>query len=337
VDTFTQMALGAAVGELTLGRKVGRRAIVWGGICAALPDLDVLVPLGDAVRNFTYHRSASHSLLVLAALTPLMVWLILKVHPGTSVHRRGWAVLVYAAFATHVLLDCFTVYGTQVFWPILTTPIGWSTVFIIDPLYTLPLLVGVVAALVWSRARGRGHMISTVGLALSTLYLAWGIGAKLYIEDTARASLARAGIHYDQLLSTPTPFNTFLWRVITVSETENTESFYSVFDEPHDVPIARRPSGAHFLENLQSHWPVKRLRWFTKGFFAVSEEKGGIVITDLRMGVHPFYAFRFKVAEIGNPHRRPIRAERVRSQWRRDELRAILRRIWLPQAWPPQS
>ena len=56
MDTVTQIGLGAAVGEAMLGRLVGRRALLWGGIFGLLPDLDVLVPLGDAVRDFTYPR-----------------------------------------------------------------------------------------------------------------------------------------------------------------------------------------------------------------------------------------------------------------------------------------
>ena len=49
MDTVTQIGLGAAVGEAVLGKQIGRRALLWGGICGLLPDLDVLIPLGDAV------------------------------------------------------------------------------------------------------------------------------------------------------------------------------------------------------------------------------------------------------------------------------------------------
>ena len=147
MDSITQIALGAAVGEVVLGRQVGRRAMLWGGICGLFPDLDLLVPLNDAVKEFTYHRGPSHSLFVLAALTPLFVWLILKLHRHTVQSRNRWYGLVFLVFATHVLLDCFTVYGTQIFWPLKTPPIMWSTIFIIDPAYSLPLLIGVLAAL----------------------------------------------------------------------------------------------------------------------------------------------------------------------------------------------
>ena len=68
MDSITQIALGAAVGEVVLGRQVGRRAMLWGGICGLFPDLDLLVPLNDAVKELTYHRGPSHSLFVLAAL-----------------------------------------------------------------------------------------------------------------------------------------------------------------------------------------------------------------------------------------------------------------------------
>ena len=118
MDSLTQLTLGAAVGEAVLGRQVGRRAALWGALLGTLPDLDVLVPLGDAVRDFTYHRGPSHSLFVLAALTPLVMWLILKIHPQTRPLRGRWTMLVYAVFTTHVLLDALTVYGTQIFWPL---------------------------------------------------------------------------------------------------------------------------------------------------------------------------------------------------------------------------
>ena len=90
MDSLTQAVLGAAVGEATLGRRVGHRAPLWGAILGTLPDLDVIYPFADPVSAFTWHRGPSHSVFVLAALTPLIVWLVLKLHPGTAEQRRGW-------------------------------------------------------------------------------------------------------------------------------------------------------------------------------------------------------------------------------------------------------
>jgi len=194
MDSVTQVALGAAVGEATLGRQVGRRAVLWGGICGLFPDLDILYPYADAVTAFTYHRGPSHSLFVLTALTPFFVWLIGKSHPDARPFRRRWYLLVFLAFVTHILLDSLTVYGTQILWPIPTPPVMWSTIFIIDPTYSIPLFFGVLAAVMVSRRRGWGHRANTICLVLTTLYLMWSVGAKLYVSHVARKSLNQQGI-----------------------------------------------------------------------------------------------------------------------------------------------
>jgi inner membrane protein len=329
MDSLTQIALGAAVGEAVLGRRIGPRAMLWGALCGTLPDLDVLVPLGGVVEDFTYHRSWSHSLLVMAAFTPMMVWLILKVHPQTRELRWRWHGLVYLAFATHALLDSFTVYGTQIFWPLPRPPESWSTVFIIDPAYTVPLLLGVIAAWIFNRRRASWATgANAVGLALSTLYLGWTVGAKWHVEDQVRASLARQGVQYERLLTTPAPFNTLLWRVVAVDSAAYYEGFYSIVADEGDVALARYPSATALLDPLETSWPVQRLRWFTRGFYAVSQLGESVVMTDLRMGVEPDYIFRFVVGEIGNPHPRPVTPRAVSATPRFDRLGWVWRRIW---------
>jgi inner membrane protein len=328
MDTVTQIGLGAAVGEAVLGRQIGRRAMLWGGICGLLPDLDTLVPLGDAVRNFTYHRGPSHSLFVLTAVTHLMVYWILKMHPRTASYRSRWLWLVFLAFVTHVLLDSLTVYGTQIFWPLPTPPVMWSTLFIIDPAYSLPLLAGVLAAIFMSRKTTRGHTLNAACLAISTVYLFWSIGAKLHVESIARESLRQQNIDHEALLTTPTAFNTLLWRVVAVDAKGYFEGYYSLLDESRKIRMTHHPANHHLLEGLEDHWPVKRLRWFTHGFYAVRQIGDGLVMEDLRMGMEPDYTFRFQVAAAGNPHPVPEASRRVKSPRNTRVLSWIWQRIW---------
>ena len=327
------------MGEATLGRQVGNRALLWGGVCGLFPDLDVLIPFGDAVKNFTYHRGASHSLFVLAALTPVFVWLILKLHPNTASHRTRWVLLVYLAFATHVLLDCLTVYGTQILWPLSTPPVMWSTIFIIDPAYSVPLMSGVAAALLMSRRTPRGHLVNTVCLTLTTAYLLWSVGVKLHVNTVARESLNRQNIQYSRLLTVPAPFNTALWRVLVMVDRGYLEGFYSVFDDVKQIRFERYPSDRQLLADIEGHWPVKRLQWFTHGFYAVERLENDIVITDLRMGLEPSYVFRFKVGQVGNPHAAPAKAEQVFSERRWDQLSWVWQRIWTTaiEAYPEKN
>ena len=337
MDTITQIALGASVGEITLGRQIGNRALVWGAICGLFPDHDILIPLNDAVKAFTYHRGPSHSLFVLAALTPLFVWLILKLNPQTSKYRLRWYVLVYSAFATHVLLDCLTVYGTQIFWPLSTPPIMWSTIFIIDPAYSMPLFFGVLAALTLSRKTSRGHAINTACIILSTIYLMWSAGVKLHVGNIVHESLKQQNISYHKILTVPAPFNTILWRVVVMDENGYFEGFYSLFDETGDIQFAHYPSDKQLLQGIGNHWPIKRLQWFTHGFYSVRRLIDDIIVTDLRMGFEPSYVFRFKVGKMGNPHANPTKSKKVAGELRWEQLYWVWKRIWTSEPDIPSA
>ena len=323
MDTVTQIALGAAVGEAVMGRQIGRWALLWGAVCGLLPDLDVLIPFDDAVKSFTYHRGASHSLFVLALLTPIVAWAAMAIHKQSRPFKVRWHVMIYAAFATHVLLDCFTVYGTQIFWPLATPPVMWSTVFIIDPVYTLPLAVGVAAALATGRKTARGHRINAICLVLSCLYLGWSVGAKWHVSTVVRENLARQQIGHRSFLTTPTPFNTLVWRILVMDQTGYYEGYYALPGDQTTIRFNRYDSNPSLIETLDDHWPVKRLQWFTQGFYSVKKQGNDIVMADLRMGLEPAYVFRFKVAHSANPHPRPVKAQRVRDARSFDQLKEV--------------
>ena len=330
MDSLTQITLGAAVGEAVLGRKIGNKAMLWGAIAGTIPDLDMFVPLGDVVKDFTYHRSASHSLLMLALATPLLVWLINKIHPSLREHRARWLLMVYLTFATHVLLDSFTAYGTQIFWPISNTPVAWATIFIIDPLYTLPLLIGVISALLMSRSSRRGHLVCLGGLMLSSLYLSWTVIAKQLVGDRFESEIVRQEINHSKLFITAAPFNSLLWRAVVIRDGGYYESYYSVFDKPGKLDFSYFPSAEDLLEGVDDSWAVQRLKWFSHGIYSVSLRGRDVVISDLRMGIEPNYAFNFKVAEVVDSGAVETVPERVTAVQDLSRMSVLWARIWDP-------
>ena len=166
MDSLSQFALGAAVGVAAMGRRTAVwKAALWGGVAGTLPDLDVLMDHGDAVRNMTLHRAESHALFWLTVAAPVVAALPAAVHRQWAAYR-GWLLAIWLALVTHPLLDAMTVYGTQLLRPFTDHPYGVGSIFIIDPLYTLPLLVGLGVAL--ARGSARGLRWNQLGLALST-------------------------------------------------------------------------------------------------------------------------------------------------------------------------
>ncbi len=179
---------------------------------------------------------------------------------------------------------------------------------------------------------GETEIENAAGLALSSLYLVWTVGAKLHVEDVARESLAQQGITFERLQSVAAPFNTLLWRVLVMADDGYHEGFYSLLDRERTLIVTRYPSEPALLAGLEQHWPVRRLQWFTRGFYAVSRRDDAVVMTDLRMGLEPEYVFSFKVGEVSNPHARPAPPEMLPAIRNFGRLAWVWERIWSADA-----
>jgi inner membrane protein len=297
MDSLTQFALGAAVGTAVLGRRIGpRRAAIAGGVLGTLPDLDVLFPFDDPIDAFTLHRGASHSFIVQALVTPLFGELLVRLFEELRDQRLRTYLAVYLVFVTHAALDALTVYGTRVFWPLYPEPVGAGSIFIIDPLYTLPLLMAVIWALFRSRwSPGFGRSLS-VALIASTAYLGWGLVAQQMVQDRARDLLAQAGVMPERLLATPTAFNTLLWKVIAVDGDRYLNLYLPVSGDRGSVAAFVHPRGTGQLGCLGESEALEKLAAFSKGFYRLDLVGDELRVSDLRMGLTPNYVFSFAVA-----------------------------------------
>lgn len=295
MDSLSQYALGAAVGVAVMGRRtaVWKAALV-GGLCGTLPDLDALIDHGDVVRNVTFHRAESHALLYLTAASPVVAWLASRLTRQPREFRRWW-LAAWLVLMTHALLDAMTIYGTQLALPLTDYPFGVGSIFIIDPLYTLPLLIGLVATGV-ARAVNR-RRYNLWGLALSTLYLGWSVGGQWHVDQIAQQSLPADLVEAPRLV-TATAFNTVLWRIVVMdpSGERYLEGFYSLLDRERRIHFTSHARDAALFDATQSLWAVARIEWFTHGFFSMREQDGIATITDLRMGQQPDYPFSYAVA-----------------------------------------
>jgi inner membrane protein len=327
LDSVTQAALGAAIGGAIAPPGRRRKALLAGAALGTLPDLDVLIDYGDAVANFTYHRGFSHSLFVLPPFA-LLLWLALKRWwaPVREAPAR-WLAIIGLALITHPLLDAHTAYGTQLLWPLPAQPTMWATVFIIDPLFTLPLLTGVVIAAAWPVADWSERAIRACVL-LSAFYLGWSWIAQSIVAGHTEEALADKGLRSAPVFITPTPFNTLLWRVVVQTEQGYLEGFESL------LPGGSRPGFNAYtferdlLDAASDVRAVTRLRWFSRDFVKASVVDDRLLITDLRMGQEPIYVFTHVVAARGNPHWEAVPTELISPSIDERVLLDAWKRMW---------
>ncbi|WP_410480476.1 metal-dependent hydrolase [Pseudomonas plecoglossicida] len=295
MDSITQAVLGAALQGSVLGRIQGRRSLLYGAALATLPDLDVIIRYADPVSQMTYHRGFSHSLLVLTGLAWLLAWLVNTCWPGKGYTVPRLFLAFWLVLITHPLLDAFTVYGTQLLWPLQSTPQSWAAVFIIDPVYTLPLLAAVIYASVTGITLKSTRLL-TLALLFSTAYLGFGLAGRMAAEQRFQAALDQQGIAVSQLRAVPIAFNSLVWRVLAKTpDGDYYEGISSGFDQqmPEMQRLPRHLELAHALAGSPLH---QRLRWFTDDWLRYDQIGDALVVSDLRMGIPGNYTFRFNMA-----------------------------------------
>lgn len=326
MDSLTQAVLGAGLQGALLGRWQGRKALVYGAVLATLPDLDVVISYPDPVSSMTYHRGFSHSVFVLSALAAVLAWLIRKRWPDAPYSAGRLFLALWLVLVTHPLLDAFTAYGTQLFWPLAVTPASWSSLFIIDPGFTLPLLLAVVLAAIGG-ARSRMWQTQSWALAWCVIYLCFSMAGKGLAEHRVREALRGQGVQAQQVFSTPMPFNTLLWRVVARDGDHYYEAVSGWLDRraPELVRQPLHPDlGAVLLNNPQ----YMRLHWFADGWLRHDAIGDELVVSDLRMGMTGYYTFRFLMARREAGQWRPVVPERwPSSRGGQAELQAMGRRI----------
>lgn len=328
MDSLSQLLLGATATAACVPAARRRTALLVGAALGTLPDLDIL-PMAlldlDPVEVMTWHRAASHSLFLLPVFGWLL-WLALRrFWKPVREAPRAWLLGIQLALITHPLLDALTIYGTQLWWPLRPSPVMGGSFFIIDPLYTLPLLVACVVA-----AFNRSRRALLAGLALSTAYIGWSIAAQTYVHRVAARDLAALGFADAPRFVTPTALNTLLWRVVVMTPDGYLEGHRSLVADKKPMSFTAYSSDIPALAATREFTAVRELLWFNRGFMKAEERDGRLVLSDLRMGVEPDqYVFRFAVAERDTSGTwREIRPEAAEWPSASSRIEGVWTRIW---------
>jgi inner membrane protein len=270
MDSVSQAALGAAIGEVILGKKLGNKGALLGAIVATIPDLDViLVPFYDNLERISIHRGYSHSIVftIIAALGIAFLLKKMKSFEGISFQRTWW--FSWLALVTHLLLDTFTSYGTQLFLPFSNYRASFDSVNIVDPLYTVPLLVGLFLSLYRFRNVVNRHKYTAWGLAISTVYLLVTLGIKQYVNQEVKQNLLVQSIPYESLTTVPVAFGSVNWYGVAKSKDSLYLGKYSILKQK-EIHFEAFSINEALLNELDDKL-VYTLKWFAKGRYVVAK------------------------------------------------------------------
>ena len=288
MDSISQGVLGWAVGWFIGGRKLGKKAYRRGIFLATVPDLDVFLwPLlySDPLQAMAFHRWPSHSIVFAILAAPIFAYIINKIHKGDKASRWTWTVLAFFTFLTHALLDSLTNYGTRLLRPFENAAYSFNSIFIVDPIYTIPFLLLLLWALI-IRDRVRAWKINARGLWLSTAYLLFGIILKLWvINPVMNQEIAKQELAITQSFTTPEALQMFLRRQVAITEDDFIQWWYSIFDSHKDITYISVPRMTELLDPYRDDPSVQRLLERTQWYYLVrSRPQWWVLLIDVRFG-----------------------------------------------------
>jgi inner membrane protein len=305
MDSLTHIVLGAAVGEATLGRREGNRAMLWGAIAGSLPDFDVAFTwLFNPVDGLFVHRGFSHSIFFAVLISPALGYIIKKLY-GENKHTGiwPWTLLSFMAIMSHNLIDCFNTYGTELLAPFSNERLAFDSIGIIDFSFLLTLVVLVLSILFYNKAIVTRRVYAFTALTFTLLFTLFTIVNKVQIEKLVREQLKSEGINYIRIKTSPLPITNFLWLVLVEDSTGYHYGYRSSF-EKGKVNFSYIKRNENALGALVSKKEVKNLIRFTNSFYSVTtigENKYQLV--DLRFGSMAFeeenwFVFTFEIEEV---------------------------------------
>lgn len=282
MDSLTQIVLGAAVGEAVLGRKVGNKAMLYGAIAGTIPDLDVLSShFTDTVTALEIHRGFTHSILFSIVFAPIFGWLVSRYEKYKDV--KGWSWLFFWTLVTHPILDAFTTWGTQLFWP-LGTRLAFKSIFVIDPLYTVPFMVFLILAMFQKRTSNKRRFYNTLGLVVSSSYLVLTLLLKWAAFSKFEAALKEQKISFKQIDTRPSPLNTVLWSANVETEDSFLIGYYSFFDSK-PIAFTSYPKNHQLVRDLVQNEKMQRMINISQGWYTITKLNHTLHYNDLRFGL----------------------------------------------------
>lgn len=285
MDSLTHTVLGACVGQALAGKKIGKKAMLWGALANNLADIDVLTAVWmNQADSLLAHRGFTHSILFAVLSSPLLAYLFRKIYPQSKMSFKDWLWMWGAGNFIHLFIDAMTCYGTGWLEPFSHLRIAFNVLFVADLFYTLPILIAAIILLVISRNHRKRQSWARFGIYVSTGYLIYAMFNKVIIDRKMSSELERQKINYTGYFTNPTPLNNWLWYMAAKNDSGFYIGYRSVFDQTDTITFTFFPQHKELLDQLPSDPSIDKLIRFSQGYYTISKPDSNLYFSDIRFG-----------------------------------------------------
>jgi inner membrane protein len=299
MDSITHIALGACMGEAFAGKKVGKKAMLWGALAQSIPDIDFLAVFWtDTSENLLAHRGFTHSIVFCVAVSFIMAFLAERWHRPHNISFLRWLAFFGSVSLGHIFFDAFNNYGVGWFEPFSHRRISFNVVYVADAFFSIMPGIALVMLLVLRSSSKKRKFWWKAGLGFCFLYLSYCVVNKVIINREVKQLMAQQGIKYDRYFTTPAPLQSWLWFVVAGTDSGYHVGYRSVFDRSDTIRMQYFPRNDFLLDSVKNKKELQRLIRFSQNFYTVEKRHDTLVFNDLRFGqvlgwVYPHEEFAF--------------------------------------------
>ena len=282
MDPLTQGTIGAVLPQALSKKNLGIVALL-GFLSGMAPDLDIFIRSNtDPLLSLEYHRQFTHSLIFIpfgGLICALFLFVVFKkISPFNF--KKTWLYCTLG-YGTHGLIDACTSYGTLLFWPFSDIRIAWNNISIIDPLFTIPLILLIALATIKKK-----NVYSKIALGWAVIYLMIGMYLHNVAINVGKEIAEQRGHTITRIKAKPSFGNLILWK--TIYETDNqfyvdaTNLLFNKIIPGESIKKLNQEEDFPWLkEESQQYKDVERFKWFSNDFLAVNPNNKNQII-DIR-------------------------------------------------------
>lgn len=283
--------MGSTVAQAGYSKKLGRRAALYGFLVGLLPDFDIISGLWGPWASLKYHRGPTHSMIILAALAFPIGWLCKKM-ARSDADLRDWVGLAALSLMTHPIIDWFTSYGTCLLWPFTDRRFAIDALPIIEPVFSLPLLLVTICGLTGLCRPNRTRALAIGALIFTTFYAAWGYGnSQNLIQEGTKLFQAR-GFEPVEVRATPTLMNLLVFRICARDLNNRFMITYlrNGDKQPLSAIVTLNSADDEYVHKALADYRGKLFKWFTMNMLhaeSISQPDGShkVYFHDMRYGM----------------------------------------------------
>ncbi len=284
MDSLTHIALGAVIGEGLHGKQLGKRSLWIGALAQSLPDIDFVQSFWlSPVDNLLAHRGFTHSVLFGVFMSVVGAFAASR-WVASAVTRLQWMRFIAIELATHLFLDSLNNYGIGWLEPFSHQRISYDVLFVADPFFSVAAGISFATLLIYKVNNSQRIRWTYGALLVTILYLGYAFYNKATIGRALKNNLQADGITYTRLLTTPSPFNNWVWFFAAEVDSGYHVGYRSVFDGGRRTHHSFFYRNERLLRNLQDQDAVGNLVRFSRGYYTVENRSDTLVFNDLRFG-----------------------------------------------------